>query len=76
MLLLVRRAGEEILIDKGRITVKVVYESHGEVIIGINAPKDVDILRKEVVVRNLALAKIKGHVMDKNTPGHLKGRPL
>lgn len=76
MLLLTRRAGEEILIDKGRITVKVIYQHSGVVMIGINAPKDIDILRKEVFLRKLVLPQITAPVIDNATQDNLKGMPL
>ena len=51
MLILTRQAGEEILIDNGRIKFKILYERNGTVFIGIRAPRDVDIDRKEIFLR-------------------------
>lgn len=47
-LILTRRTGEEILIDKGRIQIKVIYQGKGIVALGIKAPSDVDVDRKEI----------------------------
>ena len=62
MLLLTRRAGEEILIDKGQIKVKVISERNGQVMLGIHAPVGVDIDRKEIFLRKRA------NPIDKITP--------
>ncbi len=51
MLILTRRAGEEILVDKGRISFKILYERKGTIFIGIQAPKDMDVDRKEIFLR-------------------------
>lgn len=54
MLVLTRRIGEQILIDKGQIQIKVLYERNGLIAIGIQAPAHVDIDRKEIFMRKLA----------------------
>ncbi|HAT9314937.1 TPA: carbon storage regulator [Legionella pneumophila subsp. pneumophila] len=51
MLTLIRRIGEEIYIDKGRIKVRLLSEKDGLVRVGIEAPKDIDVDRKEVFIR-------------------------
>lgn len=51
MLTLIRRIGEAIYIDKGRIKVHLISENDGLIRLGIEAPKHVDIERKEVFVR-------------------------
>lgn len=51
MLTLIRRIGEEIYIDKGKIKVTLLFQK-GELIgVGIKAPKSIDIDRKEVFIR-------------------------
>ncbi|ARM34972.1 carbon storage regulator [Legionella longbeachae] len=61
MLILIRRIGEEIYIDKGRIKVLLISENEGLIKLGIEAPRHIDIERKEVFVRKAveqhALAK-------------------
>ena len=47
MLILNRKIGERIIIDD-RIEVKVLETSDGKIKIGIDAPKNITILRKEV----------------------------
>lgn len=47
MLILTRRKDESIIID-GNIEIKVVEIEDGKVKIGIDAPKDIDIIRKEL----------------------------
>ncbi|HFL2713432.1 TPA: carbon storage regulator [Legionella pneumophila] len=51
MLTLIRRIGEEIYIDKGRIKVRLISENDGLIKLGIEAPKHVDVERKEVFIR-------------------------
>lgn len=51
MLVLTRRNGEQILIDKGRIIIKVIYQRKGVVALGIQAPPHVDVDRKEIFIR-------------------------
>lgn len=51
MLILIRRMGEEIYIDKGRIKVLLISENEGLVKLGIDAPKHVDVERKEVFIQ-------------------------
>ncbi|MBA2656848.1 MAG: carbon storage regulator [Tatlockia sp.] len=51
MLVLTRRKGEEILIDKGQIRIKVLYERKGVVALGIKAPAHIDVDRKEIFIK-------------------------
>lgn len=51
MLVLTRKNGEQILINKGQIQIKVLYQRRGVVALGINAPADIDIDRKEIFIR-------------------------
>jgi carbon storage regulator len=48
MLVLTRKLGEEILIA-GVVTVKVLEMRSGQVKLGIDAPKDIPVFRKELV---------------------------
>jgi carbon storage regulator len=50
MLVLTRRAGEEIVIDGG-ITVTVLSEKGGRVRLGITAPPSVGVRRQELLAR-------------------------
>lgn len=47
MLILTRKKGESIIID-GNIEVTIIESSDGKVKLGIEAPKNIDIHRKEV----------------------------
>ncbi|HIH8949640.1 carbon storage regulator [Legionella waltersii] len=51
MLILIRRMGEEIYIDKGKIKVLLISENEGLIKLGIDAPKHVDVERKEVFIQ-------------------------
>lgn len=50
MLILSRRKDESIIID-GKIEIKIMETEEGKVKIGINAPKDIEIIRKELYDR-------------------------
>ncbi len=50
MLILTRKLNEEINID-GEITIKIISISDNQVKLGIDAPRDVQIVRKEVLDR-------------------------
>jgi carbon storage regulator len=60
MLVLTRKAGQSILID-GNIEVCILEVSEGAIKIGINAPKSVKVLRKEIIseVKNQNIESIK-----------------
>lgn len=47
MLVLSRKIGESIILD-GNIEIKIVQSDDGKVKVGINAPRDINIYRKEV----------------------------
>ncbi|HAT8742779.1 TPA: carbon storage regulator [Legionella pneumophila] len=51
MLILDRKIGEEIYINKGKIKITVLYEKNGQIGIGVRAPSYIDIDRKEVFIR-------------------------
>lgn len=50
MLILTRKKDESIIID-GKIEIKIVEIEDGKIKIGIDAPKDIDIMRKELYER-------------------------
>lgn len=56
MLILTRKLNEEISID-GKITIKIISISDNQVKLGIDAPKEVQILRQEILDRVLENAK-------------------
>lgn len=63
MLVLTRKEGELILIDKGRIQVKVLYRRrHGGVALGITAPPNIDVDREEIFLKKQTDAEQKGHI--------------
>ena len=51
MLVLTRRIGQEILINKGEIAIKVLYRRNGNVALGIQAPANMDVDRKEIFLK-------------------------
>lgn len=51
MLVLTRKVGEQILINKGEIQIKVLAEHKGTIAIGVQAPEHIDVDRKEVFLR-------------------------
>ena len=53
MLCLKRRVNESILID-GKIEIKVLLIKGGTVMLGIDAPKEIVVLRKELVEKEKA----------------------
>ncbi|HAT1867311.1 TPA: carbon storage regulator [Legionella anisa] len=54
MLVLTRRKGEQILIDKGQIQIQVIYQRRGVVALGIKAPPHIDVDREEIFLRKQA----------------------
>ena len=58
MLVLTRKAGQQIFIDKGRIQMKVLKVEEDVISIGINAPRHIDIAREEVFSQNGAQEKL------------------
>ena len=53
MLLLARKIGEEILIDKGQISIKFITMRGNSVVLGIQASRKIDVDRKEVYLNKL-----------------------
>jgi carbon storage regulator len=53
MLVLSRKAEESIVIDE-RITITILEVRGNQIRIGIDAPQEVPVIRKELCVRNLA----------------------
>jgi carbon storage regulator len=53
MLVLTRRIGQQILIGKGTIQMKVLKVDNGVISIGINAPQHIDIDREEIYLKKL-----------------------
>ena len=51
MLVLTRRIGEQILIDKGQIEIKILYIRNGQVAVGIKAPAHIDVDRMEIFLQ-------------------------
>ncbi|KTC76184.1 vir region protein [Legionella birminghamensis] len=51
MLVLTRRIGEQIFIDKGQIKIKVLFVRNGNIALGIQAPSQVDVDREEIYYR-------------------------
>lgn len=51
MLVLTRRVGEQIYIDKGQIQIKILYERNGHIAVGIKAPQHIEVDRKEIFMR-------------------------
>lgn len=58
MLVLTRKAGQQIFMDKGRIQMKVIKVEDGVISIGIDAPLHIDIAREEVFSQNLSQEKL------------------
>ena len=58
MLVLTRKAGQQIFMDKGRIQMKVIKVVDDVISIGIEAPLHIDIAREEVFSQNLAQEKL------------------
>ena len=50
MLVLTRRVGQQILMDKGQIEIKILYERNGIIALGIRAPAHMDVDRKEIFI--------------------------
>jgi carbon storage regulator len=55
MLVLSRRVGERLVID-AKITVTVIEVRGGQIRLGIEAPKEVPVMREEVAVRETVAA--------------------
>ena len=57
MLVLTRKIGQQILIGKGLIQMKVLKVTDDIISIGINAPQHIDIDREEIYLKKLQQAK-------------------
>ncbi|MBN9231785.1 MAG: carbon storage regulator [Legionella sp. 40-6] len=57
MLVLTRRVGEQILINKGEIEIKVLYEHNGIITLGVKAPAHIDVDRKEIFLKKQTIAE-------------------
>lgn len=51
MLVLTRKIGEQILLDKGQIKIKFLYHHKGIVAFGISAPAHIDVDRQEIFIK-------------------------
>lgn len=60
MLVLTRKKGEFILIDKGRIKIQFLYRRGERVALGIQAPSHIDVEREEIFLRKQAEIMRKG----------------
>lgn len=69
MLILTRKKDESIIID-GHIEVKILEIEEGKVRIGVDAPKNIDIFRKElykcIQEENIQAANIKTNINEMN----------
>ena len=61
MLVLTRKEGELILIDNGRVQVKVLYRRRGAVALGIVTKPYMEVDREEIFLKKQADAEQKGH---------------
>ena len=69
MLVLTRRVGEQILIDKGQIEIKMLYVRNGHIAVGIKAPNHIDVDRKEIYIKKRISEKAESnqeHVTESN----------
>ena len=73
MLVLTRRIGEEIWIDKGQIQIKFLCKYNGEIALGINAPLNVDIERKEIFFKK-RIDAAKEHYKKKRASTHYNNK--
>lgn len=71
MLILTRKLNEEINID-GEITIKIISISDNQVKLGIEAPRDVQIVRKEILDR-VKESTQDALNMSKELPAEIKG---
>ncbi len=51
MLVLSRKNGEEIFINQGEIKVKLIFSDNGKALLGVHAPREIEIDRKEIFLR-------------------------
>ena len=60
MLVLTRKEGELILIDEGRVQIKVLHRRRGQVALGITTKPYMEVDREEVFLRKQASSLQKG----------------
>ncbi|KTC98224.1 carbon storage regulator [Legionella erythra] len=58
MLVMTRKLGEKIFIDKGKIKITVLRQKGGQVALGFSAPEEIEIDREEIYKRKLAYAQL------------------
>ena len=68
MLVLTRRIGEQILIDKGQIEIKILYIRNGQVAVGVKAPRHIDVDRKELFIKKRLDEEIAANKEQVNAP--------
>lgn len=54
MLILLRRQGEQVILDKGKIEITVIGTKNDHILLGIKAPPEIGIDRKEIYERKQA----------------------
>ena len=59
MLVLTRKIGQQILMDKGMIQMKILKVTDDVISIGIHAPQHIDIDREEIYIKKLQQEKAK-----------------
>ena len=69
MLVLTRKVGQQILIDKGVIQIKVLRVDGGVISIGLNAPQHIDIDREEVYLKKITQRQ---EAINVNVPGRYR----
>jgi len=58
MLILTRKPGESIIMDGGKITIKILSLNGSEISLGCTAPKDVSINREEIHLQKVQEGKL------------------
>ena len=71
MLVLTRKIGQQILMDKGAIQIKVLRVDGGVISIGLNAPKHIDIDREEVYLKKVTQRQDAINISELNRYGML-----
>ena len=51
MLIVTRKAGEQVVIDRGTIQIRVLGVDRGKIRLGFTAPKNIDIDREEIYLK-------------------------
>lgn len=73
MLVLSRKKGESIIVD-GNIEIKIIESEDGKVRIGIDAPKDIEIHRKEIF--DMIMSENKAAINSKLNFDQLKNKQI